>query len=233
MKRVFVTFVVVVIVFAVMVGCTSTGQPTGSSDSGTSANTPAASEPTTGESSTGPIVIGVSMDTVDHPFWQADVAGMEAKAEELGVTLDLQVAQGDAAVQNQQIDDMLAKGVAAIICAPKDSKAILPAITKCNEKNVPFIYNDRSIDNTDTATVAYGCGTDNYALAKSGWEWMVQYVKDNDIGVLNVLELSGDLADNNVLDRTQGFKDVMDANPDIVNLVQTVPTEWDMDKSLA
>ena len=178
------------------------------------------------------IVIGVSMDTVDHPFWQADVTGMEDKAKELGVELDIQVAQGDANVQNKQIEDMLANGVSAIICAAKDSKAIMQAVKKCNEKSVPFIFNDRAVASTDDAKVAYGVGTDNYLLAKAGWEWMAKYAKEKGLK-LKVLELVGDLADNNVLDRSKGFKEVMDANPDVIELVKQVPTEWNLDKSLA
>ena len=123
----------------------------------------------------GPIVIGVTMDTVDHPFWQADIAGMEDTAKELGVTLDIQVAQGDANVQNKQIEDM---------------------------------------------------------LAKAGWEWMAKYARLKGLK-LKVLELVGDLADNYVLDRSKGFKEVMNANKDIVELVTSVPTEWNLDKSLA
>ena len=180
----------------------------------------------------GPIVIGVTMDTVDHPFWQADIAGMKDKAKELGVTLDIQVAQGDANVQNKQIEDMLAKGVSAIICAAKDSKAILQAVKKCNDKKVPFIYNDRAVFSTDNAKVDWGAGTDNYLLAKAGWEWMAKYARQKGLK-LKVLELVGDLADNNVLDRSKGFKEVMNANKDIVELVTSVPTEWNLDKSLA
>jgi len=182
--------------------------------------------------STKPIVIGVALDTVDHPFWQADLAGMKDKAKELGVTLDVQVAQGDANVQNKQIDDMLANGDAAIVCAAKDSKAILQAVKKCNGKNVPFVFNDRAISSTDGAKVTWGAGTDNYLLAKAGWEWMVKYARAKNLK-LKVLELVGDLADNNVLDRSRGFKDVMAANKDIVQLVASVPTEWNLDKSLA
>jgi ABC-type sugar transport system substrate-binding protein len=180
----------------------------------------------------GPVVIGVTMDTVDHPFWQADIAGMKDKAKELGVTLDIQVAQGDANVQNKQIEDMLAKGVSAIICAAKDSKAILQAVKKCNDKKVPFIYNDRAVFSTDNAKVDWGAGTDNYLLAKAGWEWMAKYARQKGLK-LKVLELVGDLADNNVLDRSKGFKEVMNANKDIVELVTSVPTEWNLDKALA
>ncbi len=180
----------------------------------------------------GKVVIGVSLDTVDHPFWQADVAGMKDKAKELGVDLDIQVAQGDANVQNKQIEDMLAKGVSAIICAAKDSKAILQAVKKCNDKKVPFIFNDRAVFSTADAKVDWGAGTDNYLLAKAGWEWMAKYAKAKGLK-LKVLELVGDLADNNVLDRSKGFKEVAAANPDVVEIVASVPTEWNLDKSLA
>jgi len=182
--------------------------------------------------SAGQIVIGVSMDTVDHPFWQADVAGMKDKAKALGVELDIQVAQGDANVQNKQIEDMLAKGVSAIICAAKDSKAILQAVKKCNDKKVAFIYNDRAVFGAETAKVDWGAGTDNYLLAKAGWEWMAKYARQKKLK-LKVLELVGDLADNNVLDRSKGFKEVMAANKDIIELVASVPTEWNLDKALA
>jgi ABC-type sugar transport system substrate-binding protein len=180
----------------------------------------------------GKVVIGVTMDTVDHPFWQADIAGMKEKAKELGVELDIQVAQGDANVQNKQIEDMLAKGDRAIICAAKDSKAILQAVKKCNDKKVPFIYNDRAVFSTDDAKVDWGAGTDNYLLAKAGWEWMAKYARAKGLK-LKVLELVGDLADNNVLDRSKGFKEVVAANSDIVQIVASVPTEWNLDKALA
>jgi ABC-type sugar transport system substrate-binding protein len=185
-----------------------------------------------GEKKSGKVVIGVSLDTVDHPFWQADVAGMKDKAKELGVELDIQVAQGDANVQNKHIEDMLAKGVSAVICAAKDSKAILQAVKKCNDKKVPFIFNDRAVFSTADAKVDWGAGTDNYLLAKAGWEWMAKYAKQKGLK-LKVLELVGDLADNNVLDRSKGFKEVMGANPDIIQLVSSVPTEWNLDKALA
>jgi len=179
------------------------------------------------------IVFGISFDTLDHPFWLADLAGMESMAEELGVELEVRVAQNDANVQNQQIEDLLASGAQAIICAAKDNVAILQAVQKCNEMGVPFIYNDRPIISTDDAIVAYGAATDNFGLAKMGWEWVVEYAKGAGFEKLFVLELHGDLADKNAIDRSDGFKEVMAANPDFIELVQTVPTEWNMDKSLA
>ncbi len=236
MKKVFMMVVVFVLMASLFGGCTSNqdsqaSESTVDESTETEVSTDTAEEDLV-EPEADKIVIGVSMDTVDHPFWQADIAGMQAKADELGVELDIQVAQGDANVQNKQIDDMLANGVAAIICAAKDSQAIMQAVKKCNEKNVPFIFNDRAVASTDEATVAYGVGTDNYILAKTGWEWMVEYARENGL-TLKVLELVGDLADNNVVDRSNGFKDVMEANSDVVELVKEVPTEWNLDKSLA
>lgn len=232
MKKILALVLTLLMSVSLCVACTNSSTSTTTANT-TASTTGATTVPTTSETTAAEkIVIGVSMDTVDHPFWQADIAGMESKAKELGVELDVQVAQGDANVQNKQIEDMLAKGVSAIICAAKDSKAIMQAVKKCNEKNVPFIFNDRAVASAEGAKVAYGVGTDNYLLAKAGWEWMAAYAKKNGLK-LKVLELVGDLADNNVLDRSKGFKEVLDANPDIIELVKQVPTEWNLDKSLA
>jgi ABC-type sugar transport system substrate-binding protein len=66
----------------------------------------------------------------------------------------------------------------------------------------------------------------------NGWKWLADYARKNKMK-LKVLELVGSLTDENVLRRTDGFKEVMKANSDIVQLVQQVPTEWNLEKALA
>ena len=66
----------------------------------------------------------------------------------------------------------------------------------------------------------------------NGWKWLADYARKNKMN-LKVLELVGSLSDENVLKRTDGFKEVMKANSDIIKLVQQVPTEWNLEKALA
>jgi ABC-type sugar transport system substrate-binding protein len=180
------------------------------------------------------VTIGVSLDNLDDPFWIGIKTGIDAAAKELGgkIKIDMQVCQGDANVQNKQIQDMITAGAKGIVCVYVDKEAIIQSVKLCNQKNVPFIYCDRTLESTDDAKVDWGIATDNYALTKNGWEWMVDYARKNNIK-LKVLELVGSLTDNNVLRRTEGFEAVMEANKDIVERIQSVPTEWNLEKALA
>src|SRR5216117_2042052 len=66
----------------------------------------------------GPVRIGFSMDTLKEERWQRDKQLVEQRAKEVGASLDVQVANGDDAVQTKQADNMLTKGVDVLIVAP-------------------------------------------------------------------------------------------------------------------
>lgn len=180
------------------------------------------------------VTIGVSMDNLDDPFWLGIKKGIDAAAEELGgkVKLEFQISQGDANVQAKQIQDMVTAGAQGIACVYVDQEAIKQSVKLCNEKNVPFVFIDRPVESTEDAKVAWGISTDNYALTVNGWVFMAEYARVNNMQ-LKVLELVGSLTDNNVLRRTQGFEKVMADNSDIITRVQSVPTEWNLEKALA
>jgi len=180
----------------------------------------------------GKVTIGVSLDNLNDPFWLGIKKGIDDAGKNLGVDLVIRTAEGDAVKQNSQIDDMIAQGVSGIVCVYVDFKAILQAVKACNKAGIPFVYCDRTLSSTADAKVAWGIATDNYALTVNGWKWMADYARKNKMQ-LKVLELVGSLSDENVLRRTDGFKEVMKANSDIIQLVQQVPTEWNLEKALA
>jgi ABC-type sugar transport system substrate-binding protein len=180
----------------------------------------------------GKVTIGVSLDNLNDPFWLGIKKGIDDAGKNLGVDLVIRTAEGDAVKQNSQIDDMIAQGVSGIVCVYVDFKAILQAVKACNKAGIPFVYCDRTLSSTADAKVAWGIATDNYALTVNGWKYMADYARKNKMK-LKVLELVGSLSDENVLRRTDGFKEVMKANSDIIQLVQQVPTEWNLEKALA
>jgi ABC-type sugar transport system substrate-binding protein len=178
------------------------------------------------------MTIGVALDNLNDPFWLGIKKGIDDAGRDLGVELVIRTAEGDAVKQNSQIDDMIAQGVSGIVCVYVDYTAILQAVKACNTAGIPFVFCDRTLDSTADAKVAWGIATDNYALTVKGWEWMAGYARENNMK-LKVLELVGSLSDENVLRRTDGFKAVMAKNSDIIELVQQVPTEWNLEKALA
>jgi len=171
---------------------------------------------------------------LDDPFWIGVKTGIDAAAEEIKDNAEVihQVCEADANVQNKQIQDMITSGVAGLNVIYHDMEAIKQSVKLANENNIPFVYCDRPVYSDDEITVDWGIASDNYTLTYNGWEWMIQYAKDNDLH-LKVLELAGSLTDDNVLKRTDAFDDILKKYPDIVERVQTVPTEWNLEKALA
>ncbi len=180
------------------------------------------------------VIVGVAMDNLDDPFWMGVKKDIDAAVKELGdkIEVNIQVCLGDANVQHKQIEDMVTAGADAIACIYVDNETIRQSVELCNEKNIPFVYMDRTIESDDEIKVAWGFATDNYALTVAGWEYMADYARKNNIK-WKVLELVGSLTDQNVLFRTEGFEKVMAENPDLIERIQSVPTEWNLEKALA
>src|SRR5262245_10300617 len=97
----------------------------------------------------GPVRIGFSMDTLKEERWQRDKQLVEQRAKEVGAQLDVQVANGDDAVQTKQADNMLTKGVDVLIVAPHNGEIAASIVEAAHRQGVPVIAYDRLIRNSD------------------------------------------------------------------------------------
>src|SRR5213594_5142042 len=98
---------------------------------------------------TGPVRIGFSMDTLKEERWQRDKRLVEQRAKELGAHLDVEVANGDDAVQTNQADNLLTKGVDVLIVAPHNGEIAASIVEAAHRKGVPVISYDRLIRDSD------------------------------------------------------------------------------------
>src|SRR5687767_415052 len=96
-----------------------------------------------------PVRIGFSMDTLKEERWQRDKQLVEQRAREAGAVLDVQVANGDDAVQTKQCENMLTKGVDVLIVAPHNGEIAASIVEAAHRKGVPVIAYDRMIRNCD------------------------------------------------------------------------------------
>lgn len=103
----------------------------------------------TAAASGGPVRIGFSMDTLKEERWQRDKALVEKRAKEVGAVLDIQVANGDDAVQTRQADNLLTKGVDVLIVAPHNGEIAASIVEAAHRRGVPVISYDRLIRNAD------------------------------------------------------------------------------------
>ncbi|MFV0252788.1 MAG: substrate-binding domain-containing protein [Beutenbergiaceae bacterium] len=98
------------------------------------------------EVATEDITIGVAMRTKIQPRWAYDVAAMEERAAELGVTLDVKYANDDPSTQASQIDAMVAQGVDALIVNPVSTSEAGVAIAKAREAGIVVIAYDLGVE---------------------------------------------------------------------------------------
>ncbi len=179
------------------------------------------------KSATGKIVIGLSMNTQSNPFFVDVKDGVQKAADENGVTLIVTDAQNNSATQVADVENLIQKKPAAIIIDPTDSDAIVAAIERCNEANIPVITMDRQANG---GVVASHIG---YNAIKSGTiagNFLVDTFKNKEL--VKVVEIQGIMGTNVAQDRSKGFNDVISAAKNFKK-VATQAAEFDRAKAMS
>jgi ribose transport system substrate-binding protein len=167
--------------------------------------------------------IGLALSTLNNPFFVTLRDGAQAKAQELGLTLEVADGQDDLAKQISQVEDFITKKVAVIIVNPVDSDGIVPAVKKANDAKIPVITVDRAANG---GTVASHIASDNVAGAKAACDELLKQVSSG-----NVVELEGLAGTSAARDRGKGCKDAIDAQSS-VKLVASQTADFARDKGL-
>lgn len=112
------------------------------------------------------IKIGFINKMGDHPWFVAEVAGAQAKAEELGASFVSQDVQFDANLTITTLDTMIGDGVDGIAIVVPD-KALGPIVAaKAKEAGIPLIAVDDDITFEDGSPVPYvGMNAKNIGMA--------------------------------------------------------------------
>ena len=107
-------------------------------------------------------VIGLITKTETNPFFVKMKEGAQAEAKKLGAKLMSGAGKtdGDNAGQVTAMENMIAAGAKTILITPSDSKAIIPAIKKAQEKGVMVIALDSPTDPASATDALFA--TDNY-----------------------------------------------------------------------
>lgn len=110
------------------------------------------------------LTIGYAPATLNNAFWLAVKDGVVKAIEELGVEVELVDidANGDQAIMNDGIANLLSSGVDAVLCAPADSNAVTAALEQCAQAKVPVINFDTPVPEKDKQYVKTIIASDNY-----------------------------------------------------------------------
>lgn len=107
-------------------------------------------------------VIGISLPDKTESRWLTDGKSMVDALKAKGYTADLQYANYDVPTQVNQVENMLAKGVKALVIAPIDGKTFSDALAYAQKKHIKVISYDRLI--SQTKDVDYYATFDNYGV---------------------------------------------------------------------
>lgn len=163
------------------------------------------SEKPTGGASKG--VIGVSLLTLQNPFFKVIGDNIQAEAAKHGYEALVVSADNDVARQSNQVKDFIVKKAVAIVLSPADSKAIVPVIQEANAAGIPVFTVDVPCNEPGVKIVTQ-VATDNYGGGKEAGAAMIEALqgKGGKIGVLDLKQVESCIL------RVKGFKEVLDAH---------------------
>ncbi|MBS1302049.1 sugar ABC transporter substrate-binding protein [Loktanella sp. SALINAS62] len=182
----------------------------------------------------GPMTIGITqnnvgVDSYQTTYEQAFIAAAEANENVDVVVLD---AGGDVARQIAQVEDLIQQSVDAIIIWPTNGEAVIPAVRKASQADIPVVVTNSNIAEAGFDFVASFSGPDNITQGARSAEIMCD--RFTALGMQDearVVQISGQPGYTTAIERAQGFEERLPEVCPNVTLVETQPGDWNREKS--
>jgi ribose transport system substrate-binding protein len=118
-------------------------------------------------------VIGVSLLTLDNPFFKVIGDSITAEGKKYGYETVVVSGDKDVAKQGNQIKDFIVKKVSAIVLSPCDSKSIIPVIQEANAAGIPVFTVDIPCNEPGVKIVTQ-IATDNEGGGREAGQAMIE-----------------------------------------------------------
>ena len=163
------------------------------------------------------IKIGLSISDFETERWPVEQAIMTKLAHEQGAQLISQVANHDAKLQNDQIENMVLQGVDVIIIIAEDGAAAASAVESAARDGIPCIAYDRLVKSDKLA--AY-ISFDNVEVGRTQARGVLEKVDKG-----NFIMLGGSPTDNNAVLFRKGQMEIIQPLVD-KGAVKIVADQW-------
>ena len=117
--------------------------------------------------------IGVSLLTLDNPFFKVIGDSITAEGKKHGYETVVVSGDKDVAKQGNQIKDFIVKKVSAIVLSPCDSKSIIPVIQEANAAGIPVFTVDIPCNEPGVKIVTQ-IATDNEGGGREAGQAMIE-----------------------------------------------------------
>jgi ribose transport system substrate-binding protein len=167
--------------------------------------------------------IGVSNTVAGNGWREEMICSIKAQAAASGEVASLNIAHRntDSAGQLEDIRNLIAADVDAIIINASDSEALNPAIKEATDAGIVVV----AVDSAVTEPTAYVLENNQAEYARLGAEWLFETL-GGEGNVFYMRGLAGHSADD---DRDTGFKAAL-ANYPGITVVNEVFTSWQQDE---
>lgn len=155
------------------------------------------------------IKIGLSVSTLNNPFFVSLRDGVVKEAKSLGMEVIIVDAQNDSAKQVNDVEDLIQQGVDALLINPTDSASISTAVQSANNIGIPVVTLDRS---ADKGIVEALVASDNIKGGEMAANYMIEKLGEK----AQVIELEGVPGASATRERGQGFHNIADEKLTIV-----------------
>lgn len=161
------------------------------------------------------INIGFSQGLGGHPWREAMNHSMEVQAS-LYSNIDLNILKAEG-VAHQQVEDirsMIEKNMDVIIVSPIEPDTLVPIIEEAYAKGIPIVLLDRKINSDNYTTYI---GSNNVEVGREAGNYIFSISQKKPV---NVIEIRGDDSSSPTRERSKGFHEVVDNQPNI-NLIKS------------
>ena len=160
--------------------------------------------------------IGYTTPALSNQYWNRVRAGIEEEAKKNGVELVVLDAQGDSGKQLSDMEDLVQKGVDAILISPWDTDTAATCLKKANRAKIPVIVVDIGTSGGDYASFII---SDN----KEGGRMAGRYIAEQLGGKGKAVHIQCQLGARNAQLRGDGFEEIM--NKEGIPIVAKQPAD--------
>ncbi|MHB8106574.1 MAG: stalk domain-containing protein [Candidatus Cryosericum sp.] len=148
--------------------------------------------------------VGIVLPTKDEPRWLQDQTRFNTALKTAGYDAQILFSQGSSAIEKQNVEALISKGIKVLILCPQDATAAGAAADEARAAGIKVISYDRLI--LGTAAVDYYVTFDSISVGKA----QAQYLVNKTTGTKNPLYLyAGAASDNNAFLFFEGAWDIL------------------------
>ncbi|WP_262851699.1 ABC transporter substrate-binding protein [Mumia quercus] len=164
------------------------------------------------------ITMGFAQVGAESGWRTANTKSIKDTAKQEGVTLKFSDAQQKQENQIKAIRSYIQQKVDVIAFSPVVETGWDTVLQEAKRAKIPVILTDRSVDSDDTSLYETFLGSDFVLEGEKAGDWLVENADEADTdknGAVKVVQLEGTTGAAPAIDRAEGFKEKISADPRI------------------